>query len=671
MEDVCPNKIIQVSYYLNNVLQEKYLVIEIEKDSKYLSYDLITYKFFKSLKNKIIKEEGNNSNYDEYQLSDLQYKYMNFDYIGYLENGCWVLLEEDGFILLDDINNIELMIKVTISTQDKERINKLYNILENKRDDIKSILNDLSKNIIDEKKNNINSNNNIDLIVLNANPLMDGKKELRTMNDFNKIPASIHEAIKDSGNSIRAEFYPLTKEKFKDILTKKEYKPTILHLICKSTYIVNEEGKEGSDFVNLIFEKEDYQLEFIKVKAFMKEMNSKEFIKNNNIKDITLIISTQLSEEVGNIFMQYNFKNIIVQHTTLTDIDFISHFNYKFYSYMILSENPNIKDIFEIAFSSYYGSGFGDIFCCCFHSHKKECKFMKNLKNELYNEDCSENISNKFETIPHFFHLRNTSINENYYNYKKNFCEINGNSLNALFNKNNSNFIFDYKDAFQLINICCCRKKEHNASVVFFTNFNENKGSKLLRFGGKTKAFNEKYIPDFWKMNLLVGTNKVIYEALNFFKAEDKKILNIYYEDNNHTIIDLVELANIIIQYYKERMCECKEEDSQINNNKKIINFELINMYFYEPEKIKKINFLKKENFIFFVIADDNLIEKVNNQLNKLIKSSNKIVILSLKENKLINFDYAPIINRKIPTMTQINKYVKGQLKEINAALRP
>ena len=93
-------------------------------------------------------------------------------------------------------------------------------------------------------------------------------------------------------------------------------------------------------------------------------------------------------------------------------------------------------------------------------------------------------------------------------------------------------------------------------------------------------------------------------------------------------------------------------------------------MYFYEPEKIK-INFLKKENFIFFVIADDNLIEKVNNQLNKLIKSSNKIVILSLKENKLINFDYTPIIKRKIPTMTQINKYVKGQLKEINAALRP
>ena len=159
-------------------------------------------------------------------------------------------------------------------------------------------------------------------------------------------------------------------------------------------------------------------------------------------------------------------------------------------------------------------------------------------------------------------------------------------------------------------------------------------------------------------------------KLLNFFKAEDKKILNIYYEDNNHTIIDLVELANIIIQYYKERMCECKEEDSQINNNKKIINFELINLYFYEPEKIK-INFLKKENFIFFVIADDNLIEKVNNQLNKLIKSSNKIVILSLKENKLINFDYAPIINRKISTMTQINKYVKGQLKEINAALRP
>ena len=48
----------------------------------------------------------------------------------------------------------------------------------------------------------------------------------------------IHEAIHESIQQIKAEFYPLTKSKFEEIISKKDYKPTILHLICKTTYII-------------------------------------------------------------------------------------------------------------------------------------------------------------------------------------------------------------------------------------------------------------------------------------------------------------------------------------------------------------------------------------------------------------------------------------------------
>ena len=66
------------------------------------------------------------------------------------------------------------------------------------------------------------------------------EQELRTMNDYDKIPNLIHEAIKDSLNSISVEFYPLTKERLKEILSNKDLKPSILHLICKSTYCLPE-----------------------------------------------------------------------------------------------------------------------------------------------------------------------------------------------------------------------------------------------------------------------------------------------------------------------------------------------------------------------------------------------------------------------------------------------
>ena len=71
------------------------------------------------------------------------------------------------------------MIKANILVGEKQKIiNNCYNIVNN----LKNIQDDIwgdRKNILPDAP--------LNLIVLTANPLMDGKKELRTMNDFNII----------------------------------------------------------------------------------------------------------------------------------------------------------------------------------------------------------------------------------------------------------------------------------------------------------------------------------------------------------------------------------------------------------------------------------------------------------------------------------------------------
>ena len=96
-------------------------------------------------------------------------------------------------------------------------------------------------------------------IILVANPLKDDRgKELRTVNDFNIIPATLYNLFNDEDYLKYTEFGILTEESFKKAIKKEFF---IIYLICKSTYIYDEKKyagdnkKSSSDFVNLIFEK--------------------------------------------------------------------------------------------------------------------------------------------------------------------------------------------------------------------------------------------------------------------------------------------------------------------------------------------------------------------------------------------------------------------------------
>ena len=132
MEDLnsSKTKIITVTYFINNDSEEKKLSIEIEKDINFLSYELITNKFFIALKNLIAKEtEEDNPQFNDIYLSELQNDNITFDYIRYLENNCWIFLGPKDLISLMDINNPELMIKVTIITQEKIKIKEIVKII--------------------------------------------------------------------------------------------------------------------------------------------------------------------------------------------------------------------------------------------------------------------------------------------------------------------------------------------------------------------------------------------------------------------------------------------------------------------------------------------------------------------------------------------------------------
>ena len=276
-----------------------------------------------------------------------------------------------------------------------------------------------------------------------------------------------------------------------------------------------------------------------------------------------------------------------MQHTTLADIDFISKFNHVFYEYII--ENDNC-DIFNAYLTSLYQYNYinNAQFCCCFHQHdiNETCDIINNLRKELYlkNED---NV--------HFNHLNfNCDCNKLYKNFCNHFenCE----NLNKINNTNNN---------------CCCKKKnKHNLEVIFSKSFKEQKNplndnnKNLINIGNKYNinlSINMHNIPNYEKMKLLVGKNRIIYETMNFLINQDidNNKLIIY----NDEMINLKQLAEIIIEYYKER-------------------YNLNNFIQYDIKIIEDINNFEKNNnislkdinkfFYFIFIHDNKLIDKEN-----------------------------------------------------------
>ena len=188
---------VTLKYYLNNSQEKQVTLKVLNFDNNYdkILYEEITCSFYRILKriyydldaDKYINSES------EYEYLDIKPNNIKIEFIRYFDGGGWILLEEDDVIQLNNrlnSSNLIIMIKAKIVSEENIKIDDKYRNIE---DQIKYIYSDL-KNI---GSNNYEPEAPLNLIVLTANPLMNDEKELRTMNDFNIIPAMIYKLFQE------------------------------------------------------------------------------------------------------------------------------------------------------------------------------------------------------------------------------------------------------------------------------------------------------------------------------------------------------------------------------------------------------------------------------------------------------------------------------------------
>ena len=282
---------IDIIYFLNKN-KEQQGQMEIEKinneNKNIITYEEIKFSFEQFLIKKMNKLEKSEvvSEEELFDINDINNNII-YHYIGYSEGNGYLILEENGIIFLDEnlkLDNLKIKIKATILTKDKINI-------QNKMEKIKIEIDNIKMKLEDIKHNDINYFQ-FNSIILVANPLKDDRgKELRTMNDFNIIPATLYNLFNEEDYLKYTEFGILTEESFKKAIKKEFF---IIHLICKSTYIYEEKkyagdkNKSSADFVNLIFEKtNNYIGDFINKERLDKIFSDTE-IKEIIIMDLKI-----------------------------------------------------------------------------------------------------------------------------------------------------------------------------------------------------------------------------------------------------------------------------------------------------------------------------------------------------------------------------------------------
>jgi len=679
---------VELIYYLDDEEEKKgYLKL---KENEIIFYNDITNSFCSFL------EENQKNEKDIYneRYFDKEKNNIIFESIRYFDGDGWIALKENGVIIIDEdltLNNLKIMIYCDILSTKEMKIKKNYEKIDKTISDIYTQMNQ-------EKNYDSALNDYLNLVVLTANPLMDGEKELRTMNDFNIITSKIYESFKEDNflNQLKyTEFKPLTIENLKMAISDEKKIPIILHLICKSTYIIPEKEKDppesSEDYTNLIFEDDDnyFNVEFINKKKLEDEIFNYELNPSleENVKKIILIISTPLATDAYNIFKNFGFKNIIIQHTTLADVNFIADFNYTFYKDIITHLPQQINNIYEDALNrDIENDNNPPTFCCCFHKHKVTCDFVKNLKNELYNNNELKNIENVKELIPHFYHL----YPDCFYNGSKCSDLVKGNKakeeskgiefpeinfcchlrkcyegyqyMPEIIDKNKIIVPKGKKEGSKKVTLtfykfCCCEKNTniHNINNVFIKDFSaENKNNEIRFRNSEITREKEEYTPNYNKMKSFIGNNKVIFTVLQYFLSEKYFSLNIY-GDN---IDNLKKFGEVIIEYYLERyyyFFEYNNSSSKITRIKSAINFNN-NLYEDNANKNNKIEVNKLYSTKSASLSRDNNIDFVQINLN-----DNHIYNLKNEEkniNNKIYFIYVHDVNMIDKTKFRYNKII-------------
>ena len=669
----------------------------------------ISLKFDKEIINhNEIKLKLNDYLFDQNIISDLDLEEeIKYDSIRYYnkEFEAMVLLEENENLETKDVE--KLFVKIRIKDQlEKNIINQFIEL--DKR------LDDLSNNIYKKYdiNDNININNNsdseLDIAVLTANPLVNiinknnkkQIKELSSMNDFNSLTNSIYNIIKTSYKIINAEFLPLTINNLEKVI---KLKPKIIHLICKSTYIINDINDKNNsnkveasfNYANLIFEDD----EFFNMKAIKKD-DLNDIFDEEYIKNTVLIISTQLSEDIYEMVKNFGFQNILVQHTTIANSSFVEDFNYYFYRNIIEHmEHTSIELCNKNAKNMSKNKSVQ--FCCCFHHHYKKnkkgktCSLFKNLENELY---ICKDKDNKNEVIPHFEHLY-SSCNMD--------CKPTNDKYKDLFNFHWKECINNKKEEGSkgTMTVCCCKdaKAVHKKEFTFH-NFIEKDNNIKLGCGkdGIPIIKNLENIPNYEIMKVITGRNGIVYEICEELFGSNYDYINIYNIDEKDKLIEkeniyeLEELTDIIIEYLKERnkILALEENDNDNNFIQKSKSYKLLseplafnykslksspnlgkinnNFYFFKKQKLKKNEKLNKNhidnaNCIYFLIIEDD--KPKDNIFSELNKVGLKVVFMTNNKLNIENKNKDKIKQIKLEKKNDINYKIKYQYEKINKTI--
>ena len=179
---------VELIYYLNkNKKEEGNMKLSYNKEIKMITYNDITNSFYEFISE---KEEKVNENSDLY-FSELNMNDLIYKSIRYFDGYGWILLNEDDIIILDEnlsLDTLKIMIYSEIINEKNMSIKKKYDEIEK---DISNIYNE----IIRDRNYDLPPYAPLNLVVLTANPLMDGKKELRAMNEFNIITSKIYKVF--------------------------------------------------------------------------------------------------------------------------------------------------------------------------------------------------------------------------------------------------------------------------------------------------------------------------------------------------------------------------------------------------------------------------------------------------------------------------------------------
>ena len=341
---------------------------------------------------------------------------------------------------------------------------------------------------------------NLDLAIMNAEPLVEIRNSKSVLSlpdsvDYEEECREIYATLMDKGRKINLMFEIATRTNLVSVLSRN---PTILHIMCHGEY--DQERKE----FYLGFEKATGEID----KLYAEDL--KEILSKFESSLKLVFVNACYSEPVGRVFAEAGVPYVIAiqSQTQIADV-FARKFANEFYYFIF--ERKSVKEAFNLArIASADPLSYS---CCCAHSHKPQCKWLAQAKQEGFHQ-------------AHIYHDPTCTS-----------CSRRRENLHNITCKWASTFLDLYKidrepDMIgKVINTCCCSPEvPHNELLKFILISDESQNNEpLILFSdlqpGKVqnmKAYN--VIDQRFPEKRLVGRNRQLYDLYTALRLPQKVV---------------------------------------------------------------------------------------------------------------------------------------------------